>query len=265
MGPAAFGRAERRRPGGGELFRLKAPRRRRSRLRRERPLNRAGQGGLRFGRLPLERDLGAGPAAREPQGQSPGGARRLPQHAGTHDGQSGGAAEAPLGARPRQSRPDLAETSPLYPCNVSRGEFDRPFPPETEPGKVQWRKPSWKTAISTSPTSSATSETTRRCMRPRFSTRRPTQVNLELGSDDGLTVFVNGVKLLAKNVNRGASSRQQTGRAAPQRPQCAPLPRHADDARLRPGGPGHRPQQRAGAPGAPKQIEKIEVCVREDP
>ena len=115
-------------------------RRRRSCLRRNAPWTQQAKAVYDLGDYRWKETWRRSPCARVRRGRAPRGARRLPRHAGTFA----------MGkqAVPRKHHLVLAPANRVltwlevyhYTRECPRGEFDKPFPPETEPGKVQWRK-----------------------------------------------------------------------------------------------------------------------------
>jgi len=118
-------------------------------------------------------------------------------------------------AQPQSYRITLTETtvvpitrvelSPSYPFDGSQASFDFAHPPEHSPETVAWRTVDRPTsqldlaALFGGPLD---------CVAyARFvvSADRPCRLRLVLGSDDGLTVFVNGASCLARHVFRGCT------------------------------------------------------------
>jgi lysophospholipase L1-like esterase len=93
--------------------------------------------------------------------------------------------------------------SPSYPCAVDRpGDFERRHPPETAPESVAWRSARlerWHLDLLRHQGGGAN------CVcyvRLRLSAAAPARVQWTLGSDDGISVIVNGARALEHNVYR---------------------------------------------------------------
>jgi len=98
----------------------------------------------------------------------------------------------------------VAELSPLYPFAADRPEdFATRHAPETNPGSVTWTQAAWRTHhIDLGAHFGAPSN----CVcyaRIRLHAATPSRLRLLLGSDDGLSVLLNGRRVLERNVFRG--------------------------------------------------------------
>lgn len=144
--------------------------------------------------------------------------QRLPSHArllaAMHDFARDTAEVMRELAQPRRYRVRLApsdevaieglELSPTYPFAADRpGEFDRRHPPETTPGAVAW------TGVGLSDRRidlGAHFGGPSNCvsyLRLELEAERACRVRFELGSDDGISLFLGGRRILARDVFRG--------------------------------------------------------------
>ena len=96
------------------------------------------------------------------------------------------------------------EVSPIYPFTPNdAASFDLAHPPETAPGTVPWRKAAVAGyqldlgALFGGPTNCVS------YLRVVLEAAAACRVRLSLGSDDGITVFLDGRKLLARDAYRG--------------------------------------------------------------
>lgn len=96
------------------------------------------------------------------------------------------------------------EVSPIYPFTPSdTASFDKAHPPETAPGTIAWQTVPMTGyqldlgALFGGPTNCVS------YLRVAFEATATCRVRLSLGSDDGITVFLDGKKLLARDVYRG--------------------------------------------------------------
>lgn len=95
------------------------------------------------------------------------------------------------------------EVSPIYPANSFAGDFDKAFAPETAPETVAWKPvPLQNGEVDFLPMFGNVQNCVVYC-RAVLQAPAAGKLHLEMGSDDGLTVFVNGQKLLANNATRG--------------------------------------------------------------
>lgn len=94
------------------------------------------------------------------------------------------------------------ELSPIYPWDLSAADFETKHPPETDPAKVAWRKvPLDKRSVDLA---ALLGQPQKSVVYARLVLEATTaaDVQLTLGSNDGLTVLVDGERRLAKNVKR---------------------------------------------------------------
>lgn len=98
---------------------------------------------------------------------------------------------------------EALDLSPVYPFDLSAASFEQAHPPETDPTKVAWRRePLVNRAIDLE---AALDHPKKTVVYARLILQAASdgQVDVRLGSNDGLTVFVNGKRMLARNVSRG--------------------------------------------------------------
>ena len=98
---------------------------------------------------------------------------------------------------------EFLELSPVYPYDLSAADFDTRHPPETTPNSVRWQREA--VVDRTVDLAKALHHPTKTVVYARLLLKAQSggDIDLQLGSNDGVTVFVNGAKVLARNVSRG--------------------------------------------------------------
>lgn len=98
---------------------------------------------------------------------------------------------------------EALELSPVYLFDLSPASFDQAHPPETDPQSVSWRKEPVVSRALDLETALDHPKKTVVYARLILDAASDGQVDMQLGSNDGLSVFVNGTRVLARNVSRG--------------------------------------------------------------
>jgi hypothetical protein len=93
------------------------------------------------------------------------------------------------------------EISPLYPYQAE--EFERRFPPELEPEKVVWTKAPLVNGVMNLGKHFNGPFNCVSYARVSLEADAACTLHMELGSDDGVTLWLNGQKVLARDVHRG--------------------------------------------------------------